>query len=89
MARLFVKALEHDIETEYVQYLVRWRRVIPEQAPVHLENWPWPVQIYTLGRFEVMVEGASLRFAGKAQKKPLELPKVLIAFGGEQATGRS
>ncbi|MBI3563420.1 MAG: hypothetical protein HY080_17085 [Gammaproteobacteria bacterium] len=40
------------------------------------------VSIYTLGHFEVLVEGVPLRFARKVQKRPLELLKLLVAMGG-------
>jgi DNA-binding SARP family transcriptional activator len=39
------------------------------------------VQILTLGRFEIIKDGKPLRFAGKAQQKPLELLMALIARG--------
>jgi DNA-binding SARP family transcriptional activator len=42
------------------------------------------VKIHTLGRFAVALGDQPLRFATKAQKKPLELLKALIALGGHQ-----
>jgi TolB-like protein len=42
-----------------------------------------PVRVYTLGRFQVEVDGAPLRFGRKAQRRPLDLLKLLIAYGGE------
>jgi len=42
-----------------------------------------PVRVFTLGRFQVKVEGAPLRFGRKAQRRPLDLLKLLIAYGGE------
>jgi DNA-binding SARP family transcriptional activator len=47
-----------------------------------LENWPWPLKIFTLGRFSIVKDGAPIKFSTKAQKKPLEMIKALIAFGG-------
>ena len=41
------------------------------------------VRISTLGRFKVEIDGQPLRFGTKAQRKPLELLKVVIALGGE------
>jgi LuxR family maltose regulon positive regulatory protein len=79
MSRLCAFALEHDIEVEYVRMLIRRRQLRPE-AP--LERWPWPVKIYTLERFEVRTDGEPLHFEGKAQRKPMELAKVLVALGG-------
>ena len=45
------------------------------------ENWPWPVRVHALGRFEIVVDGRALRFEGKAQHKPLALLKILVAAG--------
>ena len=41
------------------------------------------VRVFTLGRFLVEVEGAPLRFGRKVQRRPLDLLKLLIAYGGE------
>lgn len=81
MARLCRFALEHDIEAEYVRMLIERRELSPD-AP--FEKWPWPVKIYTLGRFEVHANGEALRFDGKVQRKPMELIKVLAASGGRE-----
>ncbi len=82
MARLCEKALEAGIEVEYVQELIRIRNLIPEKL-IHLENWPWPLKVLTLGRFELTRDEKPIRFARKAQQRPLALLKVLIAFGGK------
>jgi len=82
MTALCVKALEHDVETNYVQQLVQARRLMPAATPVHVETWPWPVKIYTLGRFAVLVNNQPPRIGRKAQRKPLELLKALVALGG-------
>lgn len=79
MSRLCAFALEHDIETEYVKMLIARRQLLPEQP---LESWPWPVRIHVLGPFEIQTNGEALHFEGKAQHKPIELAKVLIALGG-------
>ncbi|MEO8344849.1 MAG: BTAD domain-containing putative transcriptional regulator [Betaproteobacteria bacterium] len=79
-AKLCVLALEHDIETEFVQRLIELRGIAPpSNAP---ESWPWPIRVYALGGFKVYLRGDELAFAGKAQKKPMELLKVLVALGG-------
>lgn len=44
----------------------------------------YPIQIYTLGRFSISTGRDSLCFAGKGQRKSLELLKTLIAFGGRE-----
>lgn len=81
---LCVKALENGIETDYVRKLVQTHRVTPSSTPVHVEAWPWPIRIYTLGRFTVLADNQPVRAGRKAQHKPLELLKVLIAHGGRE-----
>jgi DNA-binding SARP family transcriptional activator len=80
-ARLCAKALEAGMEVAYVQEIIKKRRLTPEKLPVTPENWPWQVKIYTLGRFLVLSNDAPLRYSGKAQVKPMEMLKVLIALG--------
>ncbi|HEV8614864.1 MAG TPA: BTAD domain-containing putative transcriptional regulator [Methylomirabilota bacterium] len=83
MARLAAYALEAGIEVDYARRLVIERRLVPDAAPVHLELWPWPVQVFTLGRFELRRDGHSVKFSGKVQRRPLALLEALIALGGE------
>jgi DNA-binding SARP family transcriptional activator len=82
MSELCAAAIALGIETDYVRRLVAARGLPPpdEAAP---DAWPWPLAIRALGRFEVLRDGAPITFAGKAQKKPLELVKALVALGGE------
>ena len=82
IARLCFTALEAGIETAYVRALIERNELTPDPGWPQAESWPWPVRIYTLGRFSVVKQGTPLRFGAKAQKKPLELLKALIAFGG-------
>jgi LuxR family transcriptional regulator, maltose regulon positive regulatory protein len=83
MLPLCTKALEAGIETEYVAGLIRECNLWPEDPPLHVESWPYPIRIHTLGSFRIVRAGEPLRFAGKLQKRPLELLKALIAFGGK------
>ena len=64
-----------------VQKLIKKLNLHPDQSAIALENWPWPVKIYTLGDFSVIIDGQPLQFYGKAQKKPLELLKAMLALG--------
>jgi DNA-binding SARP family transcriptional activator len=41
-----------------------------------------PIEVRTLGRFEIVKDGQALRFEGKIQRKPLGLLKALVALGG-------
>jgi len=71
---------------EYVQDLIRKRNLMPDAPPLEIENWPYPLKIYTLGRFSILKDGKPLPFSRKAQKKPLEMLKALIAFGGREVS---
>ena len=63
--------------------LIRQRKLAaPRQAGA---LWPWPLRIYALGRFALQRDGMTLAVEGKAQKKPLELLRVLVAHGATQA----
>jgi DNA-binding SARP family transcriptional activator len=86
MARLCAKALVAGIEREYVLTLIRERGLFPDPPPVEVEAWPWPVKVFTLGRFELVRDGEPVQFSGKAQKRPLGLLKALIALGGEDVS---
>ncbi|MBI5440262.1 MAG: hypothetical protein HY900_03520 [Deltaproteobacteria bacterium] len=82
MAELCARALEAEIEPEYARNLVTRWRLAPRTPPVELESWPWPIRVYTLGRFELVREGEPLRFSARSQAKPVELLKVCVALGG-------
>jgi len=81
---LYERALEAGIEVEYVQELIRRIGFIPEKPPLHIENWPWPLKVYTLGRFTIVKDGEAIRSSGKVQRMPLRLLKVLISLGGRE-----
>ncbi len=83
MARLCARALEHNIETAYVLKLIRTRHLVPEDS---VEHWPYPIKLYTLGRFSIELDGKPMRFVGKVQKKPLELLMALVSFGGREVS---
>ncbi len=83
MAMLCAKALEAGIEVEYVQDFIQKRNLILEKSFIHLEKWPWPLKIYTLGRFAILRDGQPIQFTRKVQQKPLSMLKALIAFGGK------
>jgi DNA-binding SARP family transcriptional activator len=78
------KALEAGIEVEYTQEIIRKRGLTFHKPPVHLENWPWLVKIYTLGRFGIVQEKKPAQSSRKAQQRPLLLLKALIALGGRE-----
>jgi DNA-binding SARP family transcriptional activator len=81
-APLYDRALRLGIERPFVQALIRRGRIAPPDAARAAIDWPWPVKLYTFGRFNMLRDGTRLRPGGKAQAKPLELLKLLIASGG-------
>jgi DNA-binding SARP family transcriptional activator len=85
VARLCEHALGAGIEVEYAKSLVKRRALAPEQPPLDVPEWPWHFRVHTLGGFRLLRHGEPLATAGaKAQRRPLELLKVLIALGGER-----
>jgi ATP/maltotriose-dependent transcriptional regulator MalT/DNA-binding SARP family transcriptional activator len=82
LAPILALALRHGVETQYVGKLIRKRKLAPP-AP-DIADWPWPLAIRTFGEFAIVREGEPLVSKGKAQKKPLELLKALITYGGRQ-----
>lgn len=87
MARLCADALAASIETEYVELLIHQRGLVAPGTDV--EQWPWPVRVYTLGRFALVLDGQPLKATGKPQHRPLELLKALIALGGREVHGEA
>ena len=86
MARLCAAALEHNVEDEYVQRLIRTRCLTAPASAAVLKNWPWDIKIHTLGRFTLVQDDKPLRFEVKAQRKPLMLLRALIALGGRDVS---
>lgn len=84
IAQLCCRALEAGIEKNYVCALIERNKFQPSPSWRQIESWPWPLRIYTLGRFSVVRSGVPIKFSGKSQKKPLELLRALIALGGRE-----
>ncbi|CUS31345.1 BTAD domain-containing putative transcriptional regulator [Candidatus Nitrospira nitrificans] len=82
IARLCATALDEGIEVPYVQDLIRkrWLPLTPELRPA---AWPWRVKIYTLGKFQVLVDGQPLGKNRKAPHRLLDLLLALIVCGGQ------
>ena len=86
MALLCAKALESGIETEYVQKIIRKHHLQPDGEVPRNEQWPWPVKVWTLRPFVIHVNDRPLEFSHKVPRKPLELLKAIIAFGGREVS---
>jgi DNA-binding SARP family transcriptional activator len=80
LPRLFAEALDAGIDVEYVEQTIRTLHLKPPARDT--KHWPWPLRIYTLGRFEVLRDGRPLEYSRKAPKKTLALLKAIIALGG-------
>jgi DNA-binding SARP family transcriptional activator len=80
LPQLLKFALEQRLETDLCRQLAQmFRFKPPKDAP---ENWPWPVRILTLGRFEVRIDDQPMEFSRKLPRKTLLLLKAIIAQGG-------
>jgi DNA-binding SARP family transcriptional activator len=82
LARVVVAALENGIEVAHAQELVRRCGLAPAPQAQHLDSWPFPVKVYTLGAFRVELDGEAVETERTGQRKPLELLMALIALGG-------
>lgn len=79
-------ALANSIERDYVRSLIDRFGLAPDFSLPGLSEWPWPVSISTFGRFQVQRNDEPLAFSRKSQKKPLDLLKILVAYGGERVS---
>jgi len=79
-ARLANHALEHDIETAFVRTLIQRDGLSPpgDAGPA----WPFRLRVQVLGGFQLTRDGQVVRFTGKAQQRPLDMLKLLVALGG-------
>jgi len=84
MSFLFSRALEADIEADYVRRFIRHRRVDPDSPAV--PGWPWPLRIYTLGALRVLKDDEPLRAGRKAPRRVLELLQAIVALGPRSAS---
>jgi len=75
-------ALTRNIAVEYVQCLIRQADFKPTNICQLPLQWPLPIKIQTLGRFEVTHAGQSLLVSPLSKSRPLAMLKLLIAWGG-------
>jgi LuxR family transcriptional regulator, maltose regulon positive regulatory protein len=76
---MLAEALRAAIEPDNVRSLIKKFGVSPESTDV--EDWPWSIRICALGRFAIVIDDVPLRSHGKAQRRPLDLLKFLVAMG--------
>jgi ATP/maltotriose-dependent transcriptional regulator MalT/DNA-binding SARP family transcriptional activator len=83
MVTLLKRALDANIEVDYVQRLIRKRDLSPDSPPYDCDRWPWPLEIFTLGRFDLVKDGDPLEFPVKTPRKMLSFLKALVASGSK------
>lgn len=83
VANICAMALDADIEINYVRSVINLARLAPPVGTFP-KGWPWPIRIYTLGRFSVSKDSEPLVFEGRGHKKPMELLRALVGFGARQ-----
>ena len=81
MSELFPVALENGIEPQITVDLAREFGIAP--GTIEVEAWPWRIKIYTLGRFELLLDDKPPEFSRKTPKKVLALLKAIIAKGAK------
>jgi LuxR family transcriptional regulator, maltose regulon positive regulatory protein len=86
LRRLIPYGIELGIERSYCQWVIAKRRFTPP-SPHHM-HWPWPVKIRAMGRLRIYLQDEELIVSGKAQRKPLELLKLLAAHPRGVETSR-
>lgn len=86
LARLLALAIDAGEQPAVAARLARSLRLCaPSNAG---PGWPWPLRVFTLGRFVVEIDGVPLAATGKQQRRPLELLQALIAAGGEASAAQ-
>jgi LuxR family maltose regulon positive regulatory protein len=78
LRRLVPYGVQLGIEASYCRWVITKRRFRPPSTG-RLAGWPWPVKIRAMGRLRIYLEDAELTFNGKAQRKPLDMLRLLIA----------
>src|SRR5690349_1760153 len=79
VARICSEALRLGIETDFARMLIRDKR-LPAPSPYD-PHWPWPIRIHALGGLRIVVDEQPLVFGARAQRKPLDLVKAIVAHG--------
>jgi DNA-binding SARP family transcriptional activator len=74
-------SLARSIEPDYAKLLIRKWDLVPEGIANTPDAWPWPIKIYTLGKFAVDVNDQSVTSLSKRKNQSQVLLKALVAFG--------
>ncbi len=87
IARLLLRALDEQIEPAFVRLLITNLQIKPVGVARYSIAWPWAIKVYTLGKFEILVNDQLLQFGRKSPRKTLSLLQAIIAHGGQQVRG--
>lgn len=81
-ARVVERGLRLGVAPDFLRDVVHERRLVP--ADPCREDWPWRLRVRMLGPLQVWRDALPLAAAAsaKAQRKPLELLRLLAAHGG-------
>ncbi len=83
-ATVLATALKLDIGTATAQdWIRRMQLTCPDPT---LAQWPWPIKIFTLGKFLALKDDVPLSFGKKAPKRLLQLLKAIIVLGGDNVS---
>ncbi len=85
LARMCQRALVLGIEEPLVRAMIRANALVPE-SPSEVTRWPWPICVYTLGRFTLEVDGELVPAQRRREFKPFLLIKVLVALRRREVT---
>lgn len=82
MATLCGKALNAGIQVPFVLRMIQKHRFPTPPEARCLETWPWSIKIFTLGKFEVLINGQPLGKNRKTSHRLIELLIAIITHGG-------
>lgn len=86
MADIVTEAIAAGIEPVYTRELLCTHQVVVSHPPYHITEWPWPIRINALGRFQIFRDDKQIEITGRAYKKPLDLLKALIAYDNPEVS---
>ena len=82
---------EHDLISdgdEIFHSLLDWKDDFhfSSNPKASITNRYWPLKVYTLGRFELVLDNKPIGLSRKVPKKPFTMLKILITFGGREVS---
>lgn len=83
LTAVYGTALGAGIQPAHCRRVIRSLRLPTPEDTALRAHWPWRIKVHALGHFRLVLDGDLYTSAGKAQQKPLELLKALVALGGE------